>query len=223
MFARGRRRGPAPLPAHAPTPRRCGASAPTGPTRASASSSRTPAAAPGARLRGLRRRARAGGAVAGIAVPGAGGASRKQLDTWTAWAKEAGAKGLVWIKRESGGGGDLLGAQGARRGRLPRRWPRPSGAQAGDAALLVADARRRRARACWERCACGSPPSSASSPQERWDLLWVEEFPLFEWDAGRGRAGWPCHHPVHRAPLTRTSTRSTSDPGPVRAQAYDSC
>ena len=41
----------------------------------------------------------AGGAVRGIAVPGAGDATRKQLDRWTAWARDAGARGLVWIKR----------------------------------------------------------------------------------------------------------------------------
>ena len=36
----------------------------------------------------------AGGAVRGIAVPGGGQASRKQLDGWTEVAKKAGAKGL---------------------------------------------------------------------------------------------------------------------------------
>src|SRR5712691_8513975 len=40
----------------------------------------------------------AGGAVKGLRVPGAGGMSRKELDDLTAEAKQAGAKGLVWIK-----------------------------------------------------------------------------------------------------------------------------
>ena len=40
-----------------------------------------------------------GGAVKALrSVPGAGGMSRKELDDLTAEAKQAGAKGLVWIK-----------------------------------------------------------------------------------------------------------------------------
>ena len=44
-----------------------------------------------------------GGEVRGIPVPGAGGASRKELDRWTEWAKSAGARGLIWVKWASSG------------------------------------------------------------------------------------------------------------------------
>src|SRR4029453_18872816 len=40
----------------------------------------------------------AGGAINALRVPGAAGMSRKELDDLTAEAKQAGAKGLVWIK-----------------------------------------------------------------------------------------------------------------------------
>src|SRR4029079_9696042 len=78
------------------------------------------------------------GTVRGIAVPGAGGASRKQLDTWTAWAKDAGAKGLIWIKREASGGltssaFKVLGEERC------RALADAVGAREGDAALIVAD------------------------------------------------------------------------------------
>src|SRR4029453_8754654 len=39
-----------------------------------------------------------GGAVKALRVPGAGAMSRKERDNLTADAKQAGAKGLVWIK-----------------------------------------------------------------------------------------------------------------------------
>ena len=156
-------------------------------------------------------------AVRGIAVPGAGSATRKQLDTWTAWAKEAGAKGLVWIKLEEGGGvaspaAKALGEDGC------RAVAETVGAKAGDAALLVADA--------VETCArvLGTLRLRVASelgliPADRFDVLWVEEFPLLQWDAGEGRFV-ACHHPF-TAPRDEDLPLLTSDPGQVRAQAYD--
>jgi aspartyl-tRNA synthetase len=60
-----------------------------------------------------------GGAIRGLAVPGGGSASRKQLDVWTAWAKDAGAKGLVWIKHEARAPSSV-GAEDPRRSEVPR-------------------------------------------------------------------------------------------------------
>ena len=40
----------------------------------------------------------ADGAIRGVVVPGGAGASRKDLDRWTGWAKSAGAGGLIWVK-----------------------------------------------------------------------------------------------------------------------------
>ncbi|HKQ61142.1 MAG TPA: amino acid--tRNA ligase-related protein, partial [Candidatus Polarisedimenticolaceae bacterium] len=56
-------------------------------------------------------------------------------------------------------------------------------------------------------------------PAARWDLLWVEQFPLLQWEAGDGR--WvACHHPF-TAPRWEELDLLESDPGSVRAQAYD--
>src|SRR5262245_49357769 len=158
-----------------------------------------------------------GGAVSGIAVPGAGAATRKQLDAWTAWAKDAGAKGLVWIKREAGGAVSssalkLLGEAKC------RAIAAAVGAGDGDAALIVADA-----RAVCDR-ALGTlrlklAEELALVPKDRWDLLWVERFPLLLHDAGENR--WMAMHHPFTAPHWDDLDKLESDPGSVYAQAYD--
>ncbi|HEX6852587.1 MAG TPA: aspartate--tRNA ligase [Candidatus Polarisedimenticolaceae bacterium] len=159
-----------------------------------------------------------GGTVRGIAVPGAAAsASRKVLDAWTEVAKGLGARGLVWIKHESSGAvtSPALKALGEERARAVAQVV---GAGAGDVALLVADAR--------ETCdkVLGGLRSRIAAelglvPKDRWDLLWVERFPLLQQDAGEGR--WvACHHPF-TAPRWEDLDRLESDPGSVQAQAYD--
>ncbi len=158
-----------------------------------------------------------GGAVRGLAVPGGADASRKVLDTWTAWAKEAGARGLVWIKLDAAGAVSspaqkALGDDGC------RAVAGAVGAGAGDAALLVADARDvsnrvlggLRLRIAAER---------GLAAKDRWDLLWVERFPLFQWEAAERRFV-ACHHPF-TAPRWEDVPKLESDPAAVEAQAYD--
>jgi len=159
----------------------------------------------------------AGGVVRGIAVPGAGGASRKQLDTWTAAAKEAGAKGLVWIKREASGAisSPALKALGEDRCRTVAG---AVGAGEGDLALLVADGR--------EMCerVLGSLRLKVAAElslirKDRWDLLWIEGFPLFARDEREDR--WVAMHHPFTAPRWEDLDLLETDPGAVVAQAYD--
>ena len=157
------------------------------------------------------------GAVRGIAVPGAGGASRKQLDAWTASAKDAGAKGLVWIKLEASGAVlssalKLLGETAC------RELAEAVGAGKGDAALIVADAKD----AC-DRVLGVLRLKVAHElglvPKDRWNLLWVEQFPLFMRDPEADR--WMAMHHPFTAPQWDELHKLESDPGSVSAQAYD--
>jgi aspartyl-tRNA synthetase len=158
-----------------------------------------------------------GGAIRGIAVPGAGGASRKQLDTWTAWAKDAGAKGLIWIKRESSGAltSSALKVLGEDR---CRALADAVGAREGDAALIVADSVDACARAL------GTLRGKIADelgliPKGRWHLLWVEGFPLLARDPEEDR--WMAMHHPFTAPRWDDLDKLESDPGSVKAQAYD--
>mgnify|MGYP001765312869 CR=1 FL=1 len=158
-----------------------------------------------------------GGVVRGIAVPGGGSASRKMLDAWSAWAREAGANGLVWIRTEEGGAVSspalkALGEDGARAAAAA------VGAERGDAALLVAGPVEVAARALGAlRLRIAAEMGLA--PKDRWDLLWVERFPLLQWDAAEER--WvACHHPF-TAPRWEDLDRLEGEPSSVLAQAYD--
>ncbi len=159
----------------------------------------------------------AAGAVRGIAVPGGGSASRKVLDRWTAWAREAGAKGLVWIKLEPGGTVTSSALKQIGEDRC-RRIAAEVGAASGDAALLVADARD----ACCRVLGALRSRIAAEQglvPVGRWELLWVEAFPLLQWDEGENR--WLANHHPFTAPLWEDLALLDGDPGAVRAQAYD--
>jgi len=158
-----------------------------------------------------------GGAIRGIAVPGAGAASRKQLDLWTSWSKDAGAKGLVWIKRETGGAvlSSALKLLGESR---CRELAEAVGAGEGDAALLVADTR--------EACdrALGTLRLKIAAelglvPKDRWNLVWIERFPLFMRDAEENR--WMAMHHPFTAPRWEDLDKLDTDPAAVLAQAYD--
>jgi aspartyl-tRNA synthetase len=158
-----------------------------------------------------------GGAVRGIAVPGAGGASRKDLDLWTSWAKDAGAKGLIWMKHDLAGGITssalkLLGESKC------RELSSAVGAAPGDAALFVADSVdlcHRVLGALRLRIAS----ALALIPKDRWDLLWVERFPLFMRDPEEDR--WMAMHHPFTAPRWEDVDKLDSDPAAVEAQAYD--
>ena len=158
-----------------------------------------------------------GGAVRGIAVPGAGGASRKDLDLWTSWAKDAGAKGLIWMKHDLAGGITssalkLLGESKC------RELSSAVGAAPGDAALFVADS----VDLCYRvlgalRLRIAS--ALALIPKDRWDLLWVERFPLFMRDPEEDR--WMAMHHPFTAPRWEDVDKLDTDPAAVEAQAYD--
>jgi aspartyl-tRNA synthetase len=159
-----------------------------------------------------------GGDVRGIAVPGASAdASRKVLDGWTEVAKKHGARGLVWIKRGADGTiqSPIAKAVGDD---VCRAVADAAGAGDGDVALVVADA-----RATCDRVLGALRLHIAGErgliPEGRWDLLWVERFPLFEWNEDDGRY-FACHHPF-TAPRWEDLERLESDPGAVQAQAYD--
>jgi aspartyl-tRNA synthetase len=159
----------------------------------------------------------AGGAVRGIAVPGGGSASRKQLDAWTDAAKQAGAKGLVWIKLDPAGAvtSSALKVLGEER---CRALAAELGAAAGDAALVVADARATCDRALGAlRLKIGA--ELGLIPKEAWNLVWVERFPLFAWDGEAGR--WVAMHHPFTAPQWDEVAALDTDPGSVTAQAYD--
>lgn len=159
----------------------------------------------------------AGGQVKGIVAPGAAGFSRKQLDETVEIARRAGAQGLVWIAYREDGVKSSAG----------KHLSEPeiagiaahTGARTGDLVLIVADADRGViAKSLGElRLVLGGQLGLVRSDVHA--LCWVVEFPLLEWSA-EDRRWTAMHHPFTSA-MDEDWALLESDPGRVRAKAYD--
>jgi aspartyl-tRNA synthetase len=153
-----------------------------------------------------------GGVVRGLRASG-GEWPRRRFDELTEKAKSLGAKGLVWAVVERTEDGSGLGwrspvAKFLQAGEMARAVE-ALGAGEGDVLLLVADDARVAARVL------GELRLDIAGPQEGHDLLWVVDFPMFEWNEGEGHLD-PLHHP-----FTSPGTELDDDPAKWRSRAYD--
>ncbi len=156
------------------------------------------------------------GQVKAIKVAGGATMARARLDKLTDTAKSFGAKGLVWIKCEEGGlnspivkflGDDEKAAM-----------TRLTGAAAGDLLLIVADQPAVTANVLGRlRLELGKELNLIDKTQFK--FLWVTQFPLLEWDAEEKR--WNAMHHPFTSPFEEDIPLFDTDPGAIRAQAYD--
>ena len=161
-----------------------------------------------------------GGVVRGLAWPGGASVPRSQIDSLAERAREWGARGLAWIKVEeskvTSPVARFLGEDTA------RAAAGAVGAGNGDLALFVADEPETAATALgalrlWLGERLGLIPGAEDDTEYR--LLWVTDFPLFEWHADDGRF-YARHHPF-TAPREEDLDKIESAPEKVRARAYD--
>ena len=156
-----------------------------------------------------------GGAVKALRIPGAGSMSRKELDDLTAEARQAGAKGLVWIKVTSDGvNSPVAKFLAAVQGRLLSS----TAAATGDLLLLVGDAPAVAATVLG-RLRVDLARRFKLVPEDRDVFAWVLDFPLVEWNADEKR--WDAVHHPFTAPRDEDLPLLESDPGKARAKAYD--
>ncbi|NTU77870.1 MAG: aspartate--tRNA ligase [Chloroflexales bacterium] len=159
-----------------------------------------------------------GGQIKGLRAPGCGGYSRKQIDELTDLARGGGARGLAWAALPADGGeirssfAKNLGA-----GELQAIVERMGG-QPGDLLLLVADKPSvvattldKLRREFGARLGLADPATLHFS--------WIVDFPLVDWNADEGR--WDAVHHPFTAPQDADMALMDSDPGKVRAKAYD--
>ena len=158
-------------------------------------------------------------AVLGIVVPGAAEYTRKQLDGLTDWVKrpQIGARGLVYCKINEDGSFkssvDKFYDQDAL-----AKWAAHTGAGKGDLILvLCGDLNATRKQLAELRLHMGSELGL----RDPFDFkpLWVVDFPLLEWDEETERYH-AMHHPF-TSPKPEHMGLIDSDPGAVRANAYD--
>jgi aspartyl-tRNA synthetase len=158
-----------------------------------------------------------GGIVKAFNAKGQGNTNRKQLDAWTETVQLFGAKGLAWLK--VGAGGELSGSIAKFLAPSERAAVLAATAAAeGDLLLIVAD-RPKVACESLGRLRLEVGKACGLVPADRYDFLWVVDFPLLEFDEQEKRFA-AVHHPF-TSPRDEDVGNLTSDPGNIRAKAYD--
>jgi len=155
---------------------------------------------------------KAAAAVRAIVVPGGASFSRKRLDDVVAAAKARGGT-LAWIKFDAQGSSSIkkfITDAGVFRNALS--------ANENDLALLVAGTKWGSAEVLGElRLKIANEEKLV--PSERFDFLWVTNFPLFEWDEETQRY-FARHHPF-TSPAIEDIDKLDGDQGNTYARAYD--
>ncbi len=157
-----------------------------------------------------------GGTVRGLRVPGGAGFSRKRLDELTEKAREHGAGGLLWIKK-AGGEVTSPAKKGLSEAHFERILSRAELAD-GDLLLIVAD-REKAAFAALAALRAEAARELKLVDESRYVFCWVTEFPLLGFDE-ESKQWFPMNHPF-TGPREEDLDRLESDPGSVRARAYD--
>ncbi len=157
-----------------------------------------------------------GGAVKAIVVPGAANWSRKQFDDIIEHAKRHGAGGLAYIQVLEGESKSALtktlGAQSI------NAVISAAGAGPGDAILMIGGKWDVACNALGQvRLEIGRREKLINENEYR--LLWVVDFPMFEYHEDDKR-WYAMHHPF-TSPIDDDLDKLESDPGSVRAKAYD--
>ncbi|WP_149274096.1 aspartate--tRNA ligase [Pareuzebyella sediminis] len=157
--------------------------------------------------------------VVGIAVPGAASYSRKEIDALVDWVKrpQIGAKGMVYVK---------CNEDGSFKSSVDKfydqedfqKWAEITGASSGDLIFVLSgEVTKTRTQLSALRMEMAER-LGLRNPKE-FAPLWVVDFPLLELDEETGNYH-AMHHPF-TSPKPGQLELLESDPGEVRANAYD--
>ena len=172
-----------------------------------------------AEFRVFRDAATSGQRVRGINAKGAASRySRKNIDELTAFIiEDFGAHGLAWFKVEEGRKLASPIAKNFSEGVLAQIADR-MGAEPGDFLLLVADKFEVTCKALYALRKRLAAELKLYDPKQM-HFSWVVEFPMFAYD--QEEHGWAAMHHPFTAPRPQDRELLATDPGKVRAQAYD--
>ncbi len=158
-----------------------------------------------------------GGSVRGINVKGGARFSRKEIDALAEFVKSYRAKGLAWLKWSAEG--EISSSYAKFLTDAENEAIKAAmGAEAGDLILIVADKNKVVFDSLGAlRCHCAKK-LGLLDPMD-FKFLWVTEFPLLEWSEEDERF-YAMHHPF-TSPMDEDLEYLDTDPGRVRAKAYD--
>jgi aspartyl-tRNA synthetase len=155
-----------------------------------------------------------GGVIRGFAVPGGNKYTRNQIDGIVDQAKQIGFGGLIWVRP---GEPPTSSVKALSEGSL-RAAISGIGAGADDLVLLAGGPADNTSMLLGQLRLAIAKRENLADP-EKYELLWVTDFPLLEWSGEDGR-WYSMHHPF-TSPLDEDADKLESDPGSVRAKAYD--
>ena len=157
--------------------------------------------------------------VVGLNAKGCGTYSRKQLDALTDFVKrpQLGMTGLIWMRLDEQGLPSSSVNKFFDESAL-KNWAVAFGAEPGDLMLVLAGGANKTRKALSELRLHLGQELGLRKPFE-FAPLWVVDFPLLEWDEDSGR-WFAMHHPF-TSPKPEDIALLETDPGAVRANAYD--
>ena len=157
--------------------------------------------------------------VVGIAAPNCAAYTRKEIDALIDWVKrpQVGASGMVYVKCEADGTYKSSVDKFYDQEDL-KKWAEITGAKAGDMIFVLSgSADKTRAQLSALRMELATR-LGLRNPAE-FAPLWVVDFPLLEMDEESGR--WHAMHHPFTSPKPEDMELLATDPGKVRANAYD--
>lgn len=161
------------------------------------------------------------GIVTGLLAPGCGEYTRNQLDVLTDFVKGYGAKGLIWIRVKNNGNGLELESPTMKffSDEEKKNLTEALNAKSGDLIFILSGPKLKTLNTMGalrlEMARRLDLIKGNSEPK----LLWVTDFPLFEWDEETKRY-YAMHHPF-TSPRIEDIPLMETDPGKVKARAYD--
>lgn len=158
-----------------------------------------------------------GGTVRGLNAKGQGEMARKKIDALVEFVKTYGAKGLAYIAMHEDGTIKSSFAKFMTEEEM-NNLIATMGGEPGDLLLFAAD----KNKVVWDSLGALRLELAKQMdiiPEGKWNFLWITEFPQFEWSDEQGRF-LAMHHPF-TMPMEEDIQYLISDPGRVRAKAYD--
>jgi aspartyl-tRNA synthetase len=156
-----------------------------------------------------------GGTVRGFVIPNAAKYSRREVDELIEQAKQAGAAGLVYARYTADGvqvSAKPIGEDGA------RAVLEASGASQDDLLVLASGAPDAASKVLGQLRLQVARKGNLI-PEGTWELCWLTDFPLFDWNADEKR--WDSVNHPFTAPREEDLDMLESNPGAVLAKAYD--
>lgn len=158
-----------------------------------------------------------GGTVRCLTAKGAAGTlSRKEIDKLTEYVRGIGAKGLAWVRWVEEAPASSFGkflTEDEMAALLAA-----AGAEQGDVVLIVADTVKKHVLTTLGSLRL-ELANKLNIPREGYNLLWITEFPFFEWD--EENQVWAAMHHPFTSPLDECVQYLDTDPDKVYAKAYD--